>query len=144
MKKIIFFLFSFVSWSYCCSQSNVLAFDYDVAGNQVKRQLICVNCRETNQAGQDSRIFENSDEYQDISFYPNPVIEHLSIKWSRENSFVEKIEIYSLSGQYLQQIGNLKDQHEITLDFNSFSQGMFNVLLLYNDGSTKNLKIIKK
>ena len=130
--------------SYSYSQSNVLAFNYDTAGNQVKRQLICVNCREAGDEGADSRKFENTPEFEDISFYPNPVEEVLSVKWITEYSFVDKIEIYSLSGQYLRQIGNLKDQNEITIDFSSFSQGIYNVILFYNDNSTKNLKIIKK
>lgn len=131
---------------------NVIAFDYDDAGNQIKRRFIYVASgvyRQTNQITDNQILAEKelieSDIFSDILYYPNPVQSELFLKWkNNEISFVDRIELYSLSGQLVKSISTIKNVEETTIDFQSLPSGYYNLLLVYSSGEAKDLKIIKK
>lgn len=131
---------------------NVVAFDYDDAGNQIKRRFIYVASgvyRQTNQITDKQVNIEKelieSDIFSDILYYPNPVQSELFLKWKNTDvNFVDRIELYSLSGQLIKKISTIKNLEETTVDFQSLPSGYYNLLLVYNSGEAKDLKIIKK
>lgn len=133
------------------SQITEIQFDYDVAGNQIKRSFINVSDRP---ASNDSiKKIEDlveedlikSDIYEDIQYYPNPVREQLFVKWTLlEDRFVERIDLYSVSGQLLTSIKNLSKVNSTSVYFSSYPEGMYNLVLLYSDSEQKTLKVIKK
>ena len=143
---------------YCCySQSDYgnVEFRYDIAGNQIKRQLICVNCdtplRMANPGpvtAMDSvtdQDLTKSLEYKNVSYYPNPVLEQLYVKWNNDqNLYVNAIEVYSMAGQIVVSKENLKDQDHSIVEFQKMAQGIYNVILVYSNGERKDLKVIKK
>jgi Secretion system C-terminal sorting domain len=139
----------------CCPPpppSNTLKFIYDAAGNQTNRQFIYITSgvwRQSKPATTKKVITKEklieSDIYTDILYYPNPVQSELFIKWkNNEIDFVEKIEIYSLSGQILKTISSLKNLEETNIDFQSLPSGYYNLQIIYHSGEEKDLKIIKK
>jgi hypothetical protein len=179
MKKSLFisslFLFSTLAWSQISTMSsssslgmataqaaaivdppppapNVVAFDYDDAGNQTKRRFIYVAggiYRQTNPITKNEIVAEKqlieSDIFSDILYYPNPVQSELFLKWKNsEVNYVDRIELYSLSGQLIKSISTIKNVEETTIDFQSLPSGYYNLLLLYSSGEAKDLKIIKK
>lgn len=176
MKKSLFIysliLFSTLGWSQISTMSsplkgtttqaakivdppppapNIVAFDYDVAGNQIKRNFIYVASgiyRQTNQPIEQNNSKEElieSDIFSDILYYPNPVQSELFLKWKNTDvNFVDRIELYSLSGQLIKNISSIKGVEETTVDFQSLPSGYYNLLLVYSSGEAKDLKIIKK
>ena len=127
---------------------NVIAFDYDVAGNQIKRKPIYINSgvyKTTNNAIPTSNELIKSDLYADISYYPNPVKEELFLKWlNPEKGYVMKLKLSNMNGQLLKQYEVSKTIEEITIDFQSYPQGFYTLILFYNNGEQKTLKIIKQ
>jgi len=129
------------------SQSS-LSFTYDGAGNQVVREIICVNCRNSQnfKKNEEKSIdFTTADLESKISFYPNPVQEELVINWTATNlRQVEGIEIYTIQGKTMFSQTNLSGKSGASVYFTDYAQGMYLVSLIYNDGTSENFKIIKK
>jgi Secretion system C-terminal sorting domain len=131
---------------------NTLKFIYDVAGNQTNRQFVYIasgvwrqsNPTNTKEVVTEKKLLE-SDIYSDILYYPNPVVSELFLKWKNiEINFVDRIELYSLSGQLVKTISILKDIEDTTIDFQSLPSGYYDLVLIYSSGESKDLKIIKK
>lgn len=131
---------------------NTLKFTYDLAGNQTNREYVYIASgvwRQSNPAATKEVVTEEklieSDIYSDILYYPNPVVSELFLKWKNNDAdFVDRIELYSLSGQLVKSMSNIKNSEETTIDFQSLPSGYYNLLLIYNSGQAKDLKIIKK
>jgi Secretion system C-terminal sorting domain len=139
----------------CCPPPpapNTLKFIYDVAGNQTNRQFVYIasgvwrqsNPITTKKVVTEEKLIE-SDIYSDILYYPNPVQSELFLKWKNsEINFVDRIELYSLSGQLVKTITTVKNSEDTTVDFQSLPSGYYNLVLVYSSGESKDLKIIKK
>lgn len=146
-KQFLFFLLLMASFSF----GQRVQFQYDNEGNQTAR-VICLGCNA--KTANDSiitseTITENDlikDEiYKQISYYPNPVKEELYIKWVNDNrKYVTSISVFSITGQSMQQYSNLKGNMTATVPFLNYPNGFYNVVLFYNDGERKVLKIVKK
>lgn len=151
MKKLILPTFLMLSLFSNGQTNDHIQFDYDSAGNQVKRFIIDINPgKHSNQPIKnikdltESDLFE-TDIYNDIKYYPNPVKEELYVKWENHSEiYVSTIEIFSMSGQLLKKYTDLKSQTSISLDFINYPQGFYNVLLMYSSGEAKKLKIVKR
>lgn len=127
-----------------------LKFDYDAAGNQVKRYL-CINC--TGRLIKSDTVYSvHNDQAQKsrinnvlLTYYPNPVKEELYISWEAiDQNNVEKIQVFSLQGKLLNdELTNPADRLKI-LQFSQYPQGYYIVLINYSNGESQNLKIIKK
>lgn len=128
---------------------NTLSFEYDEAGNQKIRELTCVNCN-TPSAGRHAMVNDNEENPDKvlsgkISYYPNPVLEQLHIDWTNdENSYLKKIEVYSMSGQLIVSQENPKDKNNTILEFSNMAQGIYNITFEYSDGQSKTIKVVKK
>ena len=141
-------LLAFSSYS-----QNKLLFEYDTAGNQIKRS-ICINCLNRNAITPDkpkeipmleAKDLIKSEPEDTFSYYPNPVKEELYIKWELLNdNKVTEIQLYSLSGQMLKSIPKLENQNSESITFQEYPSGIYSVLIIYSNGEQKTLKIIKQ
>lgn len=132
MKKI----FSLLAFSLCfivSAQTNKIVFEYDSAGNQIKRYL-CLNCPSSTGkkafvkeidalADEDLLKFSPKDL---ISYYPNPVREELYLKWELiENKFVTSIQVISITGQVLRTFEISSANNNQNIAFQSYPSGIY-------------------
>ncbi|MFV5701597.1 T9SS type A sorting domain-containing protein [Flavobacterium sp. XS2P12] len=149
MKNYILVLF--LGFSLFAEAQNKITFDYDMAGNQIKREL-CLSCTNPNYKiavpkeitalqKEDLQKFFPEDA---ISYYPNPVKEELYIKWELvAGKTVTSIYLYDLNGRVLQTYNNLEKTNTLNIPFFNYPTGAYLVVLIYNDGEQKTIKIIK-
>jgi len=149
MKHFLTTAFLLVAtYGYTQSQGEKIQFTYDNSGNQIVRQLICISCKDP--GGRPANPFSDEDliestEHQKISYYPNPVLEQLYIKWyNDENKFVKSVSVYSMSGQLVSSKQNLGEKDNTTVDFLNLPTGTYSVVLFYSNDEKKDLKVIKK
>ena len=149
MKKILFLTLLFVTIS-SYSQNKIL-FEYDTAGNQVKR-VLCINCRTliaTEETLKEIANLKPEDLLKSfpedvISYYPNPVKEELYLKWElTDNNKVSLIQIYSLTGQLVGTYNKLENINNQVMSFQRYPSGIYDLLILYTNGEQKSIKIIK-
>jgi hypothetical protein len=147
MKSKLYFLVTFIS-TFSFSQSKLL-FEYDAAGNQIKRELCISNCGTAAKTTQESAKLQPEDYLKAfpedvISYYPNPVKEELYLKWDlKDNNKVTTIQLFSFSGQLIKSISKLENQNTYTFPFQQYPQGNYVLLLLYSNGDQKSIQIIK-
>jgi len=127
---------------------NTIVFDYDTAGNQIQRRFIYLANRhkapDTKTAGKDSMPLLKS-EYDDISYYPNPVKSELYVEWTlSKGQTIKNIELYDLSGKLIKSFPGESDINHKTINFESFPAGVYDLLLVYGNGGKKSLKIVKQ
>ena len=150
MKNYILLLF--LGFSFIAkAQDNKITFDYDIAGNQIKRKL-CLKCNDPNYKTtapkeiaalqeEDMQKFSPEDL---ISYYPNPVKEELYLKWELvAGKTVGTIYLYALNGQVLKTYNNLEKIDALNIPFFKYPTGTYLVVLVYNDGEQKTIKIVK-
>lgn len=133
------------------AQDNKITFDYDNAGNQIKREL-CLSCTKANYKTkapkeiialkeEDLQKFSPEDI---ISYYPNPVKEELYLKWELvTDKTVTDIQLYDLNGRVLKTYNNLEKNNTLNIPFLNYPKGTYLVVLVYNDGEQKTIKIVK-
>ena len=143
-KSILFFWFLLVSNSIW-AQLNSLSFDYDPVGNQIVRELIHMQNKQSNNPESNTSVeYKKSDLYNDISYYPNPVKEELHVKWINSlDKNVDSVVIYNMTGQLIKQYIDLKNEEVLVVNFSSYPQGYYNLILIYKEGNQKTLKIVK-
>jgi len=128
-----------------------ITFDYDTAGNQIKREL-CINCNKTNYKTKATKEISSLKEedlqkffLEDvISYYPNPVKEELYLQWELvTDKAITTIYLYALNGQVLKTYNNLEKANNLNIPFFNYPTGTYLVVLVYNDGEQKTIKIVK-
>ncbi len=135
--------------SKCLGQMDHVQFDYDNAGNQIKRYLVDLDNKQSPKPVKDTKDLVESDLikadiYDDIKYYPNPVKEELYLKWELINdNKVQSISLYSLSGQLIKTVNNFEKDNTCTFPFRELPQAIYNLVLNYSNGEQKSLKIIK-
>lgn len=126
-----------------------VVFDYDNAGNQVKRYLINIGNKQTPKPVKEIKdIVEadliKADIYDDLKYYPNPVKEELFLKWeSSDGTTVKSMSLYSLNGQLIKTVTDLEQFNTYTFPFQQLPQAIYSLVLNYSNGEKKSLKIIK-
>lgn len=148
MKKELLILISLFYFS--TNAQNKITFSYDAAGNQTNRTY-CFGCASKNskEIKEIEALVEDDFEkfYPDdvISYYPNPVKEELFLSWQiTDNNFVDQINVFSLTGQLLKQYIYTSSLNTQNIPFQDYPAGLYVVLLNYNTGEQKSIKIIKK
>jgi hypothetical protein len=165
MKK---YLLVFLLIGTFTNAQNKIALQYDVAGNQTSRTLICINCppekeenpkdieevEETEEPKEEEETKEEIEEsivetpFQDaaISYYPNPLKEELFIEWREisEGNYVTTVTVYSLSGQSVKKQPVDKGANSLTLPFREYPAGVYIVLISYRNGDERTIKIMKQ
>jgi Secretion system C-terminal sorting domain len=149
MKKYLLLLF--LVFSLFVKAQDKITFDYDDAGNQIKREL-CLSCTKANYKTkapkeiialkeEDLEKFTPEDA---ISYYPNPVKEELYLKWELvADKNVTAIQLYDLNGRVLQTYDNLAKTNNLNIPFLNYPKGTYLVVLVYNGGEQKTIKIVK-
>ncbi|WP_254921208.1 T9SS type A sorting domain-containing protein [Flavobacterium sp. ov086] len=129
-----------------------IGFEYDTAGNQIRRYL-CVNCPPSTGKTADVKEIDSLEEKdlqkffsEDvISYYPNPVKEELYLKWELlNNNTISSIQVSNMNGQILKKISNLQQLNTQNLAFGEYASGLYLVVLNYSNGEQKTIKIIKR
>lgn len=151
MKKTVTFCLFFVSLLGVCQQHRI-KFEYDLAGNQIKRYVALSQARITQKDSIIKRIedvkvedFEKASTEDVLSYYPNPVREELYLKWDLiENTKVSKIEMYSFNGQLVKTFVDLENNITQTIPFMNQPDGTYLVLLFYTNNEQKSITIIKQ
>jgi hypothetical protein len=135
------------------AQTKKITFDYDAAGNQINRTLVCINCKTLKQPGEEPKeiaAIKEEDLQQfapgdAISYYPNPVREELYLQWQSTNdTYVKTVTVYSFNGQQLKSYTQTASSNNQTIAFQPYPSGVYLVVLMYNSGDQKTIKIIKK
>ena len=149
-KKLLLCFFGFFIVSIAQSQDKIL-FTYDTSGNQIQRE-ICIMCPPTTGKQFNSKEIEDlvEEDLQKISpedfisYYPNPVKEELYIQWDFFNEkTVGTIYLYDINGRALQVINNLEKKNAVNIPFKYYPRGSYLVVLMYNGGGQKTIKIVK-
>lgn len=151
MKSYLLLLFSAFTLISNAQNPDKITFDYDDAGNQINREL-CSSCNKTGYKTtspkeiaalkeEDLQKFSPEDV---ISYYPNPVKEELYLKWELvEGKTVGSIYLYALNGQVLKTFNNLDKANNLNIPFFDYPSGNYLVVLVYNGGEQKTIKIVK-
>jgi len=148
MKKYLLLLSVLLS-NYLLNAQNI-TFSYDLAGNQITRTL-CVNCnskpaKEIKEisALQEEDLLQFSPEDQ-VSYYPNPVREELYLSWQTSSDrYVSAIEVFTVTGQVMLNYQGSSRSNNYKLAFQNYPSGIYLILLSYNNGEEKTIKIIKQ
>ncbi|WP_445721483.1 T9SS type A sorting domain-containing protein [Flavobacterium sp.] len=152
MKKILTFCLFFVSLLGVSQIQQRIKFEYDTAGNQIKRYVCLCSAKVVSK---DSLIegvedvkfedFEKASREDVLSYYPNPVREELYLKWELiNNNAVTKIAIYSLNGQLVKTFVDLENNNTQTIPFMDQPDGTYLVLLFYTNNEQKSITIVKQ
>jgi hypothetical protein len=143
-------LFAVLLFCIISSAQTKLNFGYDGAGNQ-KTRTLCINCppnsAKTSKEIEDltEQDLEKLSEQDVISFYPNPVKEELYLQWELPNeNYIASIQIFSINGQLLKQYVATNKTNNQNIPFQNYPSGVYAVLLKYNNGEEKSIKIIKQ
>lgn len=148
MKKELLFLI--LLFSFITNAQQKLTFSYDTAGNQITRTL-CLTCnsKPAKEIKEIEALVEEDllkfSEEDVISYYPNPVREELYLTWQiTDENYVASIQVFSMTGQLLKQYQASFKTNNQNISFQSYPSGVYAVLLNYNNGEEKNIKIIKQ
>ena len=156
MRKHIFLFFMFaISFGY--AQEYKINFSYDDAGNQVFRDRVCLNCRESSkidtiintteviaETPKDLKEDDFFEEDSKIIVYPNPVTDILQVEWILLEKKVDQILLFSSDNK---QLFHREVNHRLTrldLDFSQYPSGNYIVLVLYTNNTKQSFKVIKK
>ncbi|MCL9804606.1 T9SS type A sorting domain-containing protein [Flavobacterium amniphilum] len=129
-------------------QDQKIRFDYDTAGNQITREY-CLNCftkTEIKDTGQltDSDLTKFVPE-DSFAYYPNPVKEELYLKWNNSlESKISSIKLFSLNGSLLKSFDHQENSISQNIHFGNYPSGIYFIILAYNTGGEKSIKIIKQ
>lgn len=146
MKKL-FTIVLFVSAYFSYSQT--VTFEYDAAGNQVRRVYTSTLSRMAQPESKEYKQLVQNDFQKFfpedvISYYPNPVKEELFLKWELQaDKKVLSIDIYNVNGQFLQN-GSIQNDNTTTISFSQYTSGTYIVNLKYDNGEQKSITIIKQ
>jgi hypothetical protein len=149
MKHHFIFLLFFFSLSIHAQKS--IVFKYDSAGNQTQRSFVFgAVSKQSNVPLKEIVALEEEDlekffPEDVISYYPNPVREELFLKWELTNDvFVKGLQVYNFNGQILKSYSQSERGNTQTIPFQGYPSGVYLIILEYNNGDQKTIKIIKQ
>lgn len=146
MKKILYVL---VFFTVVAKAQTKINFSYDTAGNQISRTLCICDSKPGKEVKEIAAIVEEDlekfSEEDVISYYPNPVKEELYLQWElTQDNYVTSVKLYSLTGQVLKNFQGNKTLKNVTIPFQNYPSGVYIVMLSYQVGDEKSIKIIKQ
>ena len=148
-----YYILLLLACSLMAKAQDKVTFDYDSAGNQIKREL-CINCTNpTYKMAKPEEVVALVEEEdlqkffpEDvISYYPNPVKEELFLTWELANdNTVTSLQVYNLNGQILKTFSHFESNNKQTIPFQAYPTGTYIINLIYSNGEAKTIRIIKK
>ncbi|MDR7210610.1 T9SS type A sorting domain-containing protein [Flavobacterium piscis] len=149
MKKEL--LFVILLFSFVTNAQQKLSFSYDNAGNQITRTLCLSGCsaKPAKEIKEIEALVEEDmlkfSEEDVISYYPNPVKEELYLTWQpADENHITSIQVFSINGQLLKQYRTNSKTNNQNIPFQNYPTGIYAVVLKYNNGEEKSIKIIKQ
>lgn len=139
---LIITLFSLLN-SYAQSR---LVFTYDVAGNQIKRELIGRTAKSLEESIANEDVLNDSKLIEEaIKVYPNPTEGILKFKWENHeiSNLIEKITVSQLSGITWEVPVQDLSNHSFTIDLTSYANGIYIVNFVLTNEELVTKKIIK-
>jgi hypothetical protein len=130
--------------------SQKITFEYDAAGNQIKRQLTIETSKKTEVASKEIAAITEEDlekfaPNDVLSYYPNPVREELYLKWELTNeNYVKALVVYNFNGQKIKSYSQSGSDNSLTIPFQAYPAGVYLIVLEYSNGDQKTIKIVKK
>lgn len=126
------------------NQSNLLLFNYDPAGNQIKRFFTIIIDPDSGKiGGKDEIEILNKDFVNNIKVYPNPSTGPLKI-FIDGNIILNEINILDIQNCIIKTFVVKTDQTELTINISELSTGTYIIQLISNCGDIFTKKIIKK
>jgi hypothetical protein len=151
-KNLLLIIFTFLSITHITAQE--LSFEYDNAGNQIKRQWVCINCPPPYTTFNSNGIpkitgleddLNNREINKGLSVYPNPLKEILNISWySNDEEYVKSLEVLSLTGVKLYFSTFKKEQNNTSISFFEIAAGTYLLKVNYSTNRQEIVKIIKQ
>lgn len=138
------------------AQEMKLTFNYDSAGNQVLKDMLCINCPQEEPevvveeepeiiAEDNSEIEEEAKIKHKIIAYPNPVMNELHVDWIRNpNKQPIAVELYSLDNKQQQSYKISSTHGVLRLPFHGYSAGVYFLVVTYSNGEQQSFNILKK
>lgn len=160
MNRLIFvFLIALLGSPIFCNAQK-LVFSYDAAGNQERREWICVSCRGNNSIvkiladipKEDIMLLKEKEKEmsgdQQKSYFltasPNPVKEDLKVQWTTpEDVSVKTIAVFSVNGAKLFENSPILAEQYTNLSFINLPAGIYLLVATYSNGKRETLKIVK-
>ena len=154
MKKTIPFFFGGLlflgSLHLATAQENQLSFDYDAAGNQIKRYFT-VEPTET-RALENEKVLTFQPEEEDdelgkkFKAYPNETTGIVNVDWESEvNASIESVDATPSGGGARIQLNYQKlGSNQIQIDLSNKRDGYYFIRFLLSDGRIVTKKIIKQ
>ncbi len=146
MRKILI-LGALLSIAFCSLQAQgtyEISYDYDEAGNRLRRRLIPVPiAKPTAENKKKSSPIEESWGERKITVYPNPTKGNLSINVEEaDNEKNYQYYLYSSTGQLLMQ-GDFQNNGRHAIPLDGYKPGVY-YLNLYDKDKKLNFKILKQ
>lgn len=143
IKKLIYFnlLFSCIYTSYAQS----VTFQYDNAGNQIKRKYEISGQSDNNnyRMAQDPVAFEKFHPEDDFTYHPNPVQDYLHLKWQPINRHITSMQVYDSNGKQLQSHSYKETDNETQINLEGYARGIYFLHINYSTQEQASVKIIK-
>lgn len=142
--KYLLLLFLCIASIEAYSQTS-LYFSYDASGNQVLRDVVCVNCRTNSQVSHKDSMTINGERPSEIVVFPNPVTNYLQVRWENTgNNSIKSIFVYGASGSLLSQLEVKAQKGQISIDFSRYPSGIYVLTAVAADGKVNSFKIIRQ
>ena len=127
------------------SQST-LYFSYDASGNQILRNVVCINCGSTqrlqNNLASNEKIIVSEES---MVASPNPVTHKLRVRWVyNEANPLQVLQLRNANGSLLQNISIRSNVGQTELDLSSYLPGWYLLIGIGANGKTTTIKIIRQ
>ncbi len=127
------------------SSSGTIHFDFDNAGNQIKRYFP-YNKSSKQEVIAATAIQEiNEENKSELSYFPNPIEAELTISWVKsKNTYINSIQVFNINGKLIRSFNPSKSNQELSLPFQNIASGVYIIKALFNNGKQDSFKVIKK
>ena len=146
--SILFFLF--ISLICKAQNSPKIYFEFDAAGNQITRYAVLSATKNSQEQSKSidevlETEFKKSIKNDIISFYPNPVKEELYVRWDKINDTynVKNIQLFDINGKELFS-SNKYEENKISIPFLNYPNGLYQIVLQFENNDIKTIKVIKE
>jgi hypothetical protein len=129
-----------------------LSFTYDPSGSQAERRWVCINCRPAqdlsiNSHSKTKSVNQNDKEVaiqKSLKVFPNPATEQVNLVWQIPGKvYLQEIVIYDISGKKIYSGKYSPDKNDAQIALHGFPSGTYLLVVLYSDGSSESVKLIK-
>lgn len=146
MKLLYIAIFFFCNQVYSQSTSaittEVLNFEYDSSGNQIKRSFkLTINSASINSISNEIELVSELNE-KSFEVYPNPTPGPLTVRWY--NDGIQDIKLFDLTGREIKNYNFNKTETSIDLNISNLPKGIYIIHFKTTKGDIVSRKIIKK